>query len=120
MLHRLRVHMRFPEGHWGPQWCYDQMAVRFTSAAFINPGKANRESALNYMSGSIYKCDIPLVNEIRAIDAFNTLSDPSILGVTVRLSDDNEHSWVERHICDHDAGNSKRSGCIITARSEGP
>jgi len=21
--------MRFPEGHWGPQWCHDQMAVRY-------------------------------------------------------------------------------------------
>jgi hypothetical protein len=121
MLHRVRAHMRFPEGHWGPQWCYNQMVVRYGQATHIRPGEPDKEPPINEVDGDVFRCDLPLMNEAHAIDALATLSDHNVLGVTIPVQVDGDEvqlSWVERHTCDHDE--EVRSGCVVVARNEGP
>lgn len=119
-LHRLRAHMRFPEGHWGPQWCYDQMTVRYGQATHIRQGEPSEESPVNIVDGAFFRCDLPLVDESAALDALATLSDQNILGQTIPIEpgEDYEPSWVEYHLCDHE--DDVRSGCQVIALENGP
>lgn len=113
--------MQFPAGHWGPQWCYDQMAVRFGQAVHIRPGELAEESPVNLIEGDRFICDLPLMDAAAATDALATLSDPTVLGATVPLVSDGVEttpSWVEHHTCDHDE--NVRSGCAVIAKNEGP
>ena len=111
--------MRFPAGHWGPQWCHDQMAVRYQQAVHIRQGEAAEESPSNVVDGDLFRCDLPLMDEAAAQDAFATLSDHNVLGVTVPLDgDDPAPSWVEYHLCDH--ADSVRDGCTVVLSADGP
>jgi len=116
MLHRLRASMRFPAGHWGPQWCHDQMAVRYQQAVHIRPGEAAEESPFNVVDGDLFRCDLPLADEAAARDAFATLSDHNVLGQTVPMVDldTSTPSFVEVHTCDH--ADDVRAGCVVVAR----
>lgn len=118
MLHRLRARMRFPDGHWGPVWCRDQMAVRYGQAVHIRQGEPAEEAPVNVADGPLFVCDLPLADEAAATDALATLSDANVLGVTVVLPEEQEPSWVEYHRCDH--ADDVRAGCVVVARNEGP
>ena len=112
--------MRFPDGHWGPQWCHDQMAVRYGQAVHIRAGEPAEEVPVNLVAGDTFRCDLPLADEAAAQDALATLSDHNVLGVTVPMVDldTSTPSFVEVHTCDHD--DDVRTGCVVTDRREGP
>ena len=116
MLHRLRARLVFPKSSGMAQWCYDQMTVRYDQAVHVNEGAANEESKYNIVQeydadNDEFKCDLPLMDEAHAIDAYNTLSDAS---VWAWLADGVGVNWVEHHTCDHDE--VVRSGCVTQSR----
>lgn len=120
MLYRLRAWMRFPTGHWGPQWCYDQMTVRYGQAVHIRQGELAEEVPINVVEGDLFYCDLPLMDQIAAQDALATLSDPNVLGQTIALDNVEgtpQPSWVEYHFCDHDE--NVRDGCQVVERNHG-
>ena len=121
MLHRLRAQMRFPDGHWGPTWCRDQMAVRYGQAVHIRQAEPAEESPVNLVEGNLFRCDLPLMDEAAAVDALATLSDANVLGQTVPLlvlDSVLRPSWVEHHRCDH--ADDVRGGCVVVELREGP
>lgn len=120
LLHRLRARMQFSPGSGLAQWCYDQMTVRHGQAVHIRQGEPAEEAPVNVVDGDLFVCDLPLMDEAAATDALATLSDPTMLGVTVQLvsGDDSTPSWVEHHLCDH--AEDSRTGCTVVARHQGP
>jgi hypothetical protein len=117
MLHRFRARMRFSEGHWGPTWCRDQMAVRYGQAVHIRQGEPAEEAPINQIEGDVFICDVALMDAAAAQDAVNTLSDHNVLGVTLALDQNLElPSYVEYHLCDH--AEDDRSGCSVVDRRE--
>jgi len=119
MLHRFRAAIRFPDGHWGPTWCRDQMTVRYGQAVHIRQGEPAEESPVNVVEGTVFRCDLPLTDEAAVVDAMATLGDHNVLGQSVPLdSDDSELSWIEHHLCDHD--DDERDGCAVVDKQYGP
>ena len=123
-LHRVRASMRFPTSSGLATWARDNMAVRYEQAVHIRQGEPAAEAPVNEVtqdgSRDVFRCDLPLMDEAHAIDAFNTLSDANVLGQSEPHPelDGDFPSWVERHVCDHDDDN--RDGCVVTGRQEGP
>jgi len=94
-------------------------------AVHIRPGTQASEEPVNQVADlngarQEFRCDLPLMDEAHAIDALNTLSAPTVLGVSEPLpsGEGARPSWVEYHVCDHDEDD--RSGCVVVERREGP
>lgn len=125
-LHRILAHMRYSTASGLATWCRDNMAVRFAQAVHVNPGLPNEEAPVNEVvdegATQRFRCDLPLMNEAHAADAFNTLSTASVIVQTLPLPGsapgETRPSWVEHHTCDHDAG--IHSGCTTVSHAEGP
>ena len=123
MLHRVRAHMRFSRNSGLATWCRDNMAVRYQQAVHIRQGEPAEEPPVNEVADDgdrqVFRCDLPLMDEAHAIDAFNTLSDANVLGQSEPHPDPDgaAPSWVDRHQCDHQ--DDVRSGCVVVDRSEG-
>ena len=123
-LHRIRAHMRFTVASGLATWCRDNMQVRFEQAVHVNEGLANEEPKRNEVtdhgSHEEYHCDLPLMDEAHAIDAFNTLSDANVLGQSLAIPDEDgaRPSWVERHTCHHEQ--VPVQPCTVNALAEGP
>ena len=116
MLHRLRARLVFSKSSGMAQWCKNQMSVRHGQAAHINKGENNEEPKYNILEewdadNDEIRCDLPLLDQSHAEDAFNTLTDAT---VWAHLADGVGVHWVEHHICDHDE--SQRSGCVTQSR----
>lgn len=104
-------------------WCRDQMAVRYDQAVHINQGDPNEELAVNEVTPDdpdheIFTCDLPLMDEAHADDAYATLTDASVFNETyVSGFDDGgggvTPSYVERHDCHHDETPTKP--CVTVA-----
>ena len=124
MLDRVRAHMRFTRNSGLATWCRDNMQVRYQQAVHIRPGEAAEEAPVNEVTDDgdrqVFRCDLPLMDEAHAIDAFATLTDANVLGQSEPHPSQDEAvpSWVDRHQCDHE--DDIRSGCVVMARSEGP
>lgn len=87
------------------------MAVRYDQATHINEGLANEEQKYNIKrewdsDNNEFLCDLPLLDESHAADAFNTMTAAS---VWAWLTDGVGVNWVEHHTCDHDQ--DERDGC---------
>ena len=118
MLHRLRARLVFPKSSGMAQWGYNQMAVRYDQAVHINPDAGNEEPKYNIKQeydtdNEEFKCDLPLMDEAHAINAYNTLTDASVWSYLV---DGVGVNWVEHHTCDHDE--AVKSGCVTQSRKE--
>ena len=114
-LHRLRAHVRLGGGL--ATWARDQMAVRHGQAVHINEGLANEEPKRNeVVDTNLFICDLPLMNESHAIDAYNTLTAESVLAWVVAPGE--EESWyIERHTCHHEGGPGLlRQPCVTAER----
>ena len=99
-LHRVRAHVRLGGGL--ATWARDQMAVRHGQAVHINEGLDNEEPKRNeVVDGDLFICDLPLMNEAHAIDAYNTLTSASVLAWVVAPGEE-EQWYIERHTCHHD------------------
>lgn len=104
-IHRIRCSMRFTKTSGMAPWVYAQMDVRYGQAVHINEGLAEEEQKRNEViedgDHEFAICDLPLMNEAHAVDAFNTLSDASVMA---HIEDDDQGgpSWIEHHICRHD------------------
>lgn len=104
------AHVTYPTSSGLAVWSRDQMAVRHGQAVHINPGAANEEAPLNEVvdqgdGTSIFRCDLPLMDEAAAVDALSTLTTAAIWQQALPLPDlDGEPTpaWVEHHLCDHD------------------
>lgn len=122
MLHRLRARIQFAEGSGLAAWAKAQMDVRYGQAVHINEGLANEETKINYIDGEYFVCDLPLMDQSAAEDAVATLSDPTVLGVSLLLPNDvaeeQEQSYVEHHQCYHDEHPS--SSCVVVTKNLGP
>jgi len=118
LLHRLRARMQFSPGSGLAQWCYDQMTVRHGQAVHIRQGEPAEEAPVNVVDGDFFYCDLPLMDEAAATDALATLSDATVLGQSLPISDEGDASFVEHHLCDHDE--NSRTGCAIITKNEGP
>lgn len=120
MLHRLRARMLFTAGSGLATWARDQMSVRYGQAVHIRQGEPAEEAPVNLVDGDLFVCDLPLTDQAAAEDALATLSDPTVLGVTISETVDGVTvpSWVEHHLCDH--ADDVRSGCAVVTRNEGP
>lgn len=117
MKHRIKVKMIWQVASGMAAWCEAQMDVRYTQSVYIRQGEPNEESPLNEANTDgdphIFICDLILADESAAVDAFETLTDASLIPW---LYDTEEVSFVEHHLCDHDEDN--RSGCSIIHRKE--
>ena len=124
MLHRVRAHMRFTAASGLAVWCRDNMDIRYQQAVHIRQGEPAEEPPVNEVTDDgdrqVFRCDLPLMDEAHAIDAFATLSDANVLGQSEPhpTLDGPELSWVDRHQCDHDEDD--RAGCAVDERAEGP
>ena len=119
--------MRFTSASGLANWCKAQMDVRYGQAVHIRQGEPSEESPRNEVEDTgdgheIFFCDLPLMNEAHAVDAFATLSDHNVLGQALPFEDDGVEedvpSWVERHVCDH--AEDVRQGCAVAQRAENP
>jgi hypothetical protein len=114
MLYRVRAAMTWPEGSGLPGWALAQMHVRHMQAVGINLGRANQETPVNRTSGRRWRCDLPLADSQAAFDAWETLRQPTVLGLCVW---DDGPSWVDLHLCDH---RNPQGGCVTVAYAEHP
>ena len=116
--------MRFTADSGLAQWARDNMQVRYEQAVHIREGEPSSEEPVNEVSEDgehrLFRCDLPLMDELHAIDAFNTLTDANVLGQATAIpdSDGDMPSWVELHECDH--ADDVRSGCVVSARESNP
>jgi len=121
-LHRLRAEIAYPTTSGLTVWSRDQMAVRHSQAVHINPDAGNEEPPANETADqgdgtSIFRCDLPLMDEAAAVDALATLTTASVWGQAVDLPDVDgtpRPSWVEHHLCDHDE--PTQTGCTVVTR----
>ena len=123
MLNRLRARVRFTKASGMADWAKAQMDVRYGQAVHINQGEPNEELAVNEVTPDdpdheIFVCDLPLMDEAHADDAYATLTSASVFNSTyVSGFDDGEGgvtpSYVERHDCDHHEPD--RQGCKVVA-----
>lgn len=118
MVHRLLVKLIFPKSSGMATWCRDQMQVRHNQAVDINANKDNAEPKFNTVNdhdanNQVFRCNLPLLDEAHAIDAYNTLTDASIWAW---LANNVGLHYVEHHTCDHDEVN--RAGCVVQSRKE--
>lgn len=95
------------------------MAVRHGQAVHVNEGLANEESKLNEIAASgdlhqEFRCDLPLMDESHAVDAYNTLT--SITAQMVLFESDEEVAFVEHHTCGHDE--DPPVPCVVVSRHE--
>jgi len=99
-IHRVRAHVRLGGGM--AVWARDQMTVRYGQAVHLNEGLANEEVKRNeVIDGNLFICDLPLMNEAHAIDAYNTLTSAAVLAWVVAPGEE-EQWFIERHVCHHD------------------
>lgn len=117
-LHRLRARLVFPASSGMAQWAKDQLQVRHDQATHINEGAKNEEQKYNILNDyeddkQEIKCDLPLLDEAHAQDAYATLTDAS---VWTHLAEGVGVNWVEHHTCDHDE--EVRTGCKTVSRKE--
>ena len=114
--------MRFPTSSGMATWARDNMAVRYQQAVHIRAGEPAEEPPVNEVvddgNRQVFRCDLPLMDEAHAIDAFATLTDANVLGQSEAHPDEDGPvpSWVDRHTCDHDE--DVRSGCVVVDRRE--
>lgn len=97
------------------------MAVRYGQAVYINQGLANEESKRNEIASDgsdneVFECDLPLMNEAAAVDAYSTLTAPSIRGHMIPFDADQETAFVEHHTCGHDE--DPPTPCVVVSRHE--
>ena len=124
MLNRVRAHMRFTRNSGLATWARDNMQVRYEQAVHIRQGEPAEEAPVNEVvddgDRQVFRCDLSLMDEAHAIDAFATLTDANVLGQSEPHPDDDGPvpSWVDRHQCDHDEDD--RAGCAVDERAEGP
>ena len=119
MLHRLRAEVAHPTSSGLSVWYSQQMAVRYGQAVHINPGAANEEAPANEVVDqgdgvTVFRCDLPLMDEAAAVDALATLTTASVWVQAVDLPDIDgipRPSWVEHHLCDHDE--AVHTGCTV-------
>ena len=121
MLHRVRARVRYPASSGLAGWSHAQMDVRYGQAVHIREGEPAEEAPVNEVVDDgdyqVFRCDLPLMDEAAAIDAFATLTTASVWGEALTLDPvDGDPSWIERHECDHDEDD--RSGCIVMDRVE--
>ena len=126
MLNRLQARIRFTKASGLATWAYNQMAVRHGQAIHINEGLANEEPAVNEVTEDgadheVYTCDLPLMDEAHADDAYNTLTAGSVFHPDyVSGFDDGEGgvtpSYVERHDCYHDETPTKPCAVVAVKR----
>lgn len=119
-LNRIRAKLRFTNSSGMAAWCQANMGVRHGQAVHINEGLANEESKKNEVvadgaSHSIYSCDLPLMNEAHAIDAYSTLM-AIMAWVQPFASAEDGVNFLERHTCYHDEETPQQ--CIINQRHE--
>ena len=122
MLHRIRAEVAYPTTSWLAVWSRDQMAVRHGQAVHINPGAANEEPPVNEAvdqgdGTSVFRCDLPLMDESAAVDALATLTAASVWVQAVDLPAIDgipRPSWVEHHLCDHDE--PVHTGCTVVTK----
>ncbi len=104
-LHRIKALMRFSNASGMAQWALNNLAVRHQMAVHINVGTDAEEPAVNAVvadgpNHQIYSCDLSLMDEAHAIDAFNTLS--AIIPWAAAFEDSSVEGFIERHVCRHD------------------
>lgn len=119
MLHRLRARIRYPKTSGLAGWSKAQMGVRHGQAVHIKQGQTNEEPKKNQIVDDgdyeIFECDLPLLNEAHAQDAFNTLGAESVWVQAVNLDDgEQSSSWIEYHLCRHDE--TSQQPCSIINR----
>ena len=122
-LHRIRARLRFTTASGMATWCRDNMAVRHGQAVHINEGLANEELKFNEVVASgdshqEFRCDLPLMDEAAAVDAFSTLTPQSLKDQMVPLEDEESIAFVEHHTCGHDE--SPPLPCVVVDRYEVP
>jgi len=77
-VYRVRAYVRLGGGL--ATWARDQMAVRYSQAIHLNEGLENEELKKNEVTDTnLFECDLPLMDEAHAIDAYNTLTSASVL-----------------------------------------
>ena len=125
MVHRVRASVRFTKASGLGPWAKAQMDVRYAQAIHLNEGLANEEPKRNEVVAGedhdIFICDLPLMNEAHAVDAFNTLTAASVFHpqhVSAFPGEDGGPSWVERHTCGHDE--DPPQPCVVQQRKELP
>ncbi len=109
-LNRIRANVRYTKSSGMATWSRDQMSVRFDQAVVIKPGLNNEEQPRNEVvdedvDHEIFRCDLPLQDEVAAEDAFATLTDASVFGAYAVDFEDGDiisPSWIEHHKCHHD------------------
>lgn len=98
------------------------MAVRYQQAVHIRAGEPAEEEPVNTVTDDgdfqVFRCDLPLMDEAHAQDAFNTLSDHNVLGQALELDGEGAPSRVDRHVCYHDE--SPPEPCHVVQRAEEP
>ena len=118
MLHRLRANLRFTAASGMAAWAQAQMAVRYAQAVHIREGEVNEELKRNEIidegAVQVFVCDLPLLDQAHAADAYNTLTNASVL--TWLASGEPGSSWVEHHTCRHDE--TPPSACSVVSRWE--
>jgi len=130
MLYRLRANVRFTKSSGLATWARDQMNVRHGQAVHINEGLSNEEPKYNEIleddtstDHEVFSCDLPLMDEAHAQDAFNTLTDASVFNETYVSAfpgegNEDSPSWVERHNCYHDE--NPPNPCVTVERKTLP
>lgn len=110
--------MRFPTSSGMATWCRDNMAVRHEQAVHINDGTEAEEPKRNEVTDDgdhqIFRCDLPLMDDAHAADAFSTIN--GVMGWAVPLGDEAGPSWVEHHTCHHDETPGKP--CEVVSRED--
>ena len=106
-VYRTQASIRFTKESGYATWAYNQMKVRREQAVHLNKNKKNKELAHNTVvehdNYELFSCDLPLLDESHAKDAFNTLA-AVIHPAWVYIPEDEEEdsSWVKWQTCYHD------------------
>ena len=119
MLHRVIARLRFTKASGMAPWAHAQMAVRHGMAVHINEGEDNAEPKYNEVidegSEQILRCNLPLLNEAHAADAYATLTVGSVWA-WLSAPHPGETLFVEHHTCGHDE--TPHVPCAVVARKE--
>ena len=108
MKYRVQTSVLFPKSSGMATWCKDQMDVRYDQAVHLKEGEKNEEQKKNKVveidaDNERFICDLPLLDQDHAQDAFNILTDDSVWFYAIGA--DNEEdvgSYVNLHKCGHD------------------
>ena len=98
------------------------MAVRYQMAVHINVGTDAEEPPINEVieggDHRVFECDLPLMDEAHAADAYNTLTAASVTAHAVAFPEGEGPGFVEHHTCRHDE--TPRQPCTVVNRQEVP